>query len=121
VANFSCLRLLGAAFVTATVLSAMRWTHDRHLFVLGALAFGFAMLGKRVARTTGVAGRRIHASAMGASYIVMLTAFYVDNGKNLPLWKELPPIAYWTVPALFGVPIVLWVLARHPLTRTRRA
>ena len=27
---------------------------------------------------------------MGASYILLLTAFYVDNGKNLPLWRELP-------------------------------
>jgi len=31
---------------------------------------------------------------MGVSYIVLLTAFYVDNGKSLPLWKELPPISY---------------------------
>jgi hypothetical protein len=98
----------------------MRWAHDRHLFVLGAVAFGFAMLGKLIARQTSLASRRIHASAMGASYIVMLTAFYVDNGRNLPLWKELPPIAYWTVPALFGVPIIARVLARHPLTRSRR-
>ena len=36
---------------------------------------------------------------MGASYIFMLTAFYVDNGKNLPLWRELPQIAFWLDPA----------------------
>jgi hypothetical protein len=32
---------------------------------------------------------------MGLSYILLLTVFYVDNGKSLPLWKELSPITYW--------------------------
>jgi hypothetical protein len=27
---------------------------------------------------------------MGLSYILMLIAFYVDNGKQLPLWKDQP-------------------------------
>jgi hypothetical protein len=54
---------------------------------------------------------------MGVSYILMLTAFYVDNGKNLPVWRELPPIAYWTVPAILGIPIMIWVLLRHPIVR----
>jgi len=27
---------------------------------------------------------------MGLSYILMLTAFYVDNGKKLPVWRDLP-------------------------------
>jgi rsbT co-antagonist protein RsbR len=34
---------------------------------------------------------------MGASYILMLTAFYVDNGPNLPLWSELPWLAFWVL------------------------
>jgi hypothetical protein len=51
---------------------------------------------------------------MGASYIFLLTAFYVDNGKNLPLWNRLPEIAFWVLPALIGVPILVYVLCRHP-------
>jgi hypothetical protein len=45
----------------------------------------------------------------------MLTAFYVDNGKNLPLWKELPPIAYWILPSTVGLPLIVHALLRHPL------
>ena len=45
----------------------------------------------------------------------MLTAFYVDNGKNLPLWKELPEIAFWFIPGALGVPLILYALFRHPL------
>jgi uncharacterized membrane protein len=113
--------LLCAVFVTATVLSVMRWSHDWHLFLLGSLAFGLATIGKRNASVTPPTRVKVHVSCMGASYIVLLTAFYVDNGRNLPLWKDLPRLAYWAVPAVVGVPIILRVLARHPLTRERRA
>ena len=56
-------------------------------------------------------------SGMGVSYIVMLTAFYVDNGKNLPVWRGLPPIAYWLAPSLVGLPILAIAFLRHPLAR----
>jgi hypothetical protein len=42
----------------------------------------------------------------------MLTAFYVDNGKNLPLWRELPVIAFWILPSAIGVPLILYALLR---------
>jgi len=41
----------------------------------------------------------------------------VDNGKNLPLWRELPQWAFWVLPTLFGVPIVVHAILRHPLVR----
>lgn len=54
---------------------------------------------------------------MGTSYILLLTAFYVDNGKSLPLWKELPSLAYWILPTAVGVPLIVRALLRHPLAR----
>ena len=56
---------------------------------------------------------------MGLSYVIMLTAFYVDNGKSLPLWNQLPPIAYWVLPAAIGVPLIVRALRRHPLAQGR--
>jgi hypothetical protein len=50
----------------------------------------------------------------------MLVAFYVDNGKQLPLWKDLPAFTYWLVPLAFGTPIIVWALLRHPLARRSR-
>jgi len=29
-------------------------------------------------------------TGMSLSYVLMLIAFYVDNGKQLPIWKDLP-------------------------------
>ena len=104
---------LAAVFVSMAVLSAMRWTEDYYLFALGALAFALGVMARTAARQQW--DLRIHASGMGLSYIVMLTAFYVDNGKNLPLWQDFPPIAYWTIPAIIGLPIILWAFMHHPL------
>ena len=56
----------------------------------------------------------------GRVYILMITAFYVDNGPNLPLWRELPPLAFWTLPTLIGAPILINALLRHPLVRNHR-
>ena len=43
----------------------------------------------------------------------MLIAFYVDNGKSLPLWRDLPRFTYWLLPALFGTPLIVWALVRY--------
>ncbi len=59
----------------------------------------------------------LHITGMGASYVLLLTAFYVDNGKSLPLWQDLPAIAYWVLPASVGVPLIIRALLRHPLAR----
>jgi hypothetical protein len=109
---------LSAVFASATALSAMRWTENYHLFIIGALSFATALLGRAAARRQQP-GRRfdLHVAGMGLSYIFMLTAFYVDNGKNLPLWRELPAIVLWLLPAVVGIPIIVRALLRHPLLR----
>jgi hypothetical protein len=106
-------------FVTMSILSAMRWKQNYHLFVLGTLSFGCALTGRRDAPSRS-GHLRLHVAAMAMSYIVMLTAFYVDNGKNLPLWRSLPHIAYWFIPSIVGIPIMLRVLRHHPLVRSER-
>ena len=102
---------------TATTLSAMRWPENYHLFLLGTLSFVAATLGRTALRQRWPYWIRLHISGMGASYILMLTAFYVDNGKNLPLWRHLPQWAYWVLPAVLGLPIVVYAMLRHPRAR----
>jgi uncharacterized membrane protein len=112
---------LSAVFASATALSAMRWAENYHLFILGAFSFAMALLGRAAARRPQPSRRLdLHVAGMGLSYVFLLTAFYVDNGKNLPLWKELPPIAFWLVPAVVGIPIIARALLRHPLLRQLR-
>src|SRR5512138_952382 len=96
---------MAVIFVSASVLAALRWAEDYHLFILGTLAFAAATFGRTARRRRWRGWVRYHISGMGLSYILMLTAFYVDNGKFLPLWKELPPITYWTLPSIIGLPL----------------
>jgi uncharacterized membrane protein len=93
-----------AALVTLTVL---RWPHDVDLLAIGTVA--------ALAATAGVIARRrgrirLHGTGMAVSYIALLTGFYVDNGPNLPVWNVLPHIAYWLLPAVVGVPLLLRAL-----------
>jgi uncharacterized membrane protein len=108
---------LAAVFVSATTLAAVRWEEDYHLFILGVLAFAAASLGRTARRQRWRAWVRLHITGMGLSFILLLTAFYVDNGKSLPLWKELPPISYWLFPGASGLPLIGYALLRHPLVR----
>jgi hypothetical protein len=110
---------LAIVFVTMTVLAISRWAEDYHLFILGALSFLAATIGRTARRRLWSAWARVHMVGMGVSYILLITAFYVDNGRNLPLWRELPQIAFWILPAAIGSPILLYMFFRHPLARRR--
>ena len=111
---FWCLLAL---FATATALSAMRWAENYHLFVLGALSLASASIGRSAARQQRPGWVRLHIVGMGLSYVLMLIAFYVDNGKQLPLWKELPHATYWLLPLAVGIPLIANALLRHPLVQ----
>lgn len=102
-----------AIFATATAMSALRWHRDAYLFVFGTVAFSFATLGYLARKRRWEHWQVPHITGMGLSYITLLTAFYVDNGPNLPVWKHLPHVTYWVLPAAVGLPIVARALARH--------
>jgi hypothetical protein len=108
---------LAAVFASATALAVVRWADDYHLFFLGVLSFTAASLGRTARRSRWSGWLPMHIIGMGLSYILLLTAFYVDNGKSLPLWRDLPDWAMWVLPAAIGVPILIHALLRHPLVR----
>jgi predicted membrane channel-forming protein YqfA (hemolysin III family) len=92
-------------FITATILTAMRWRQDYYLFIIGAVAFTAATIGYQHRRRHRP-GDTGHIIGMGTGYVAMLTAFYVDNGPHLPLWDRLPAITFWFLPAVIGAPII---------------
>lgn len=112
--------LLAMAVVSMSVLSYMRWPEDAHLFFLGALSFAAATIGRAARRIQWRGWLTYHVSGMGSSYILLLTAFYVDNGANLPLWRYLPSPVFWIGPSIVGLPILIRVLLRHPLVVQQR-
>jgi uncharacterized membrane protein len=114
---FWCLLAL---FVSATFLSIMRWSENYHLFMLGALAFVCAWTGRSAMRLRWRHWMRLHIAGMSLSFVVMLIAFYVDNGKQLPIWKDLPHFTYWLLPLVVATPLIIRALLYHPLVRAAR-
>jgi hypothetical protein len=108
-----------ALFASATLLSFMRWSDNYHLFLLAALSFASAWLGRKALRDRWSHWARLHVTGMGLSYVLMLVAFYVDNGKQLPLWKDLPHFTYWLLPLAVGLPLIVRALVWHPMAQER--
>jgi len=111
---------LGLVWLTASAISLDRWSQDYELFFLGTAAFGCGSLGYAATRIRWKGWLPYHISGMGGSYIILLTAFYVDNGPRLPVWDRLPHIVYWLLPAAVGGPLILRAVWRRrsdrPLT-----
>ena len=111
------LAIVGA---TATVLAAIRWREDAHLFGIGVFAAGLGGYGYRARRRRRPGWPVQHAVGMGGSYIALLTAFYVDNGPFLPVWNRLPHLTYWLLPTVVGAPLTWLAIHRYRRRTTRR-
>jgi hypothetical protein len=114
---FWCLLPL---FASATFLSVLRWAENDHLFALGMVSFASALFGRTALRQRWPHWTELHITAMGLSYVFMLVAFYVDNGKQLPLWRDFPRFTYWLLPLAVGLPLIIATVVRHPLARRSR-
>lgn len=99
-------------FTSACVMSAFRWPADLPLVAAGAVAAIAATLGF-IYRRLHRPGDAPHIIAMGVPYVAMLTAFYVDNGPQLPLWRLLPSWLFWFLPALVGTPLIVRAGLKH--------
>jgi hypothetical protein len=104
---------LAVVFVTATGMAFMRWEHSAYLFVLGCVAFAFGGAGYAARKRRWPGWLTTHMIGMSLSYIVLLTAFYVDNGPRLPIWDRLPTIVFWVGPSLIGLPLLARALVRN--------
>jgi hypothetical protein len=98
---------------TGTLLVLGHWPQDAHLLALAVLTAAPAGLGYTAARRRWAGWTGAHISGMGGAFIVMLSAFYVDNGPTLPGWGWVPTLAWWLAPSLVGLPVVARALRRH--------
>ncbi|HET6989808.1 MAG TPA: DUF2306 domain-containing protein [Bacteroidia bacterium] len=104
-------------FVTVIIIAILRWKEDYHLFILGLISFSCAYTGRKALKNKWKKWSIIHITGMGLSYIFLLIAFYVDNGRFLPVWKDFNPVLYWLLPLMIGIPIIIRTLISHPLSR----
>jgi len=123
-------------FFTATILSVQRWAADAYLFFLALAGYSFALAGygarrfRRepfLARLLGKQWVVAHIVGVIGSYIVLWTAFYVDNAHLIPGLNQLPPLTFWVLPTLIGIPFIIVSISRFvpnrdaPSSRSRSA
>jgi hypothetical protein len=104
---------LSAIFLTATVMAVLRWRHAWNPFVMATAAAGLGGFGWLARHRTEPGWMAWYGSAMGASYIVLLTGLHVDNGPQLPLWDRLPYLAYWLLPSVIVILLIIRALSRN--------
>ncbi len=100
-------------FVTTTVLSIARRHEDFYLFIIGTIAFASAAFGRNAVKSRHKGWTAFHIIGMGMSFILLLTAFYLDNGKNLPVWKDMPHFMFWFLPNLIGIPLIIFAMVKY--------
>jgi hypothetical protein len=109
-AGLAYLATLAITCVSGIGLALSRWPLFPHLLGLGLLAAALAGAGyANRHRSTPIA----HLLGMGTSYAAMLTAFYVDNGPRLPVWRLLPAVAFWILPSLVALPLLVRAVRRY--------
>ena len=106
------LLTLTVLVLTAIPIAVAR-PHTAFLLIIGSIAFVSAGLGYTARRVRWSGWLPWHITGMTTSYIAALTAFYVDNGPRLPLWRLLPPITFWFLPAAIGIPLLARALIRQ--------
>jgi hypothetical protein len=106
-------------FITVIITSIMRWPFNIHLLIVGTLAYALTFAGQRLAKKHPRNWTRLHTICMSFSFVLLMTGFYVDNGKNLPFWNQFSELFFWIFPSAVGIPIIIYVLFRHPLNRKR--
>lgn len=70
---------LAVLVISAGFLAAARWIDDRVLFALGVISFVASSLGRTPRTRRWQAWAGIHIISIGCSFIVMLTAFCVEE------------------------------------------
>jgi hypothetical protein len=94
---------------TAAGLVATRGPQFTHLLLLAAIAVTLSFGGYFMRRSN----QGFHIAGMGLSYVVMVTAFYVDNGPKLPFWNQFPDLVFWFGPLAIGLPIIIRAMWRR--------
>lgn len=108
-------------FLTTTILSVQRWEADAYLFFLAVIGYGFALFGYGARRFRQEPSMKrlldklwvvVYIVGMISSYVVLWTAFYVDNAHLIPLLNQLPPLMFWVLPSLISLPFMVLSISR---------
>lgn len=99
--------------VTAIILSIINWDKIAYLFYVAIFSYSFAIYGYLARKKRWKNWLHHHIRGMLGSYIGAVTALLVNVGIHIPLINLLPPIWFWFLPTLIGIPLVASVSKKY--------
>ncbi len=92
--------------LTAIILSIINWDKIAYLFYVAIFSYAFAIYGYLARKKRWKNWIHHHITGMLGSYIGAVTALLVNVGIHIPIINLLPPIWFWFLPTLIGIPLV---------------
>lgn len=100
-------------FLTAVAMAIMKWSELAYLFYIALFSYGLALYGYLSRKRLWPKWIYHHISGMLGSYIGVITAVLVVNGKAVSALTGIPPLLLWFIPTIIGTPIIRMVIARQ--------
>ena len=100
-------------FITAIILSILRWEEIAYLFYVALFSYSFAIYGYLARKRRWKNWIHHHIRGMLGSFIGAVTALLVNIGDMVPLLNQLPKLWLWFIPTIIGIPIISIVGKRY--------
>ncbi|KON69790.1 alcohol dehydrogenase [Peribacillus butanolivorans] len=105
-------------FITAIILSILRWEEIAYLFYVALFSYSFAIYGYLARKRRWKNWIHHHIRGMLGSYIGAVTALLVNVGNMIPLLNQLPKLWLWFIPTIIGTPLIYIVSQKY--TRNKK-
>jgi hypothetical protein len=99
-------------FLTAVAMSIMMWSQLQYLFYIALFSYAQALYGYLARKLRWNNWLRKHISGMLGSYIGIITAVLVVNGKPFTSLTGIPQLFLWFIPAIIGTPCIILTINR---------
>ncbi|MDF9761712.1 uncharacterized protein YacL [Peribacillus simplex] len=106
-------------FITAIILSILRWEEIAYLFYVALLSYSFAIYGYLARKQHWKNWIIHHIRGMLGSYIGAVTALLVNVGSSIPLINNLPMLWFWFLPTIIGIPLSYIVIQKYTKDKNR--
>ncbi|WP_332262450.1 DUF2306 domain-containing protein [Paenibacillus sp. GSMTC-2017] len=106
-------------FITAIVMSIMRWSQLQYLFYIAIFSYSLALYGYLAKKFRWKEWLRKHITGMLGSYIGVITAVLVVNGEPVSYVTGLPYLSLWFIPTIIGTPLIMYITNKFLRPRKR--
>ncbi|TDF93015.1 DUF2306 domain-containing protein [Paenibacillus piri] len=99
-------------FLTAVIMSMMKWSELQYLFYIALFSYAQALYGYLARKLRWSNWLSKHIIGMLGSYIGIITAVLVVNGEPVTALTGIPKLSLWFIPTIIGSPLIFFTTRR---------